>query len=155
VDFGVDQCASAAPISCDDLALASNAGQRQNQRNRDSREPEGQLATSLGRYSPVARMRFPCFLPSSPLPLRATHSSISPGGSALLETRRAGRHIVPGVSNPLSLGNVQIVAESKSRRAANTICRPRWAHGMGKPQRTDGGSIFRWRQGTLSDSGRG
>jgi len=36
-----------------DLGQASNAGQRQNQRNRHRREAEGQLAASLGRYSPL------------------------------------------------------------------------------------------------------
>ena len=35
-----------------DLGPASNAGQRQNQRNRCRREAEGQLAALLGRYSP-------------------------------------------------------------------------------------------------------
>jgi len=52
VDFGVGQGAKrSADIQCD-LGQVSNAGQRQNQRNRRRREAEGQLAASLGRYSP-------------------------------------------------------------------------------------------------------
>src|SRR6476659_5154349 len=54
VDFGVGQGAKrSADIQCD-LGQASNEGKRQNQRNRRRREAEGQLAASLGRYSPKA-----------------------------------------------------------------------------------------------------
>jgi len=52
-----------------DLGQASHVGQR--------REAEGQLAASLGRYSPLQGMRLPRSLPSALLPLRATHPSIS------------------------------------------------------------------------------
>src|SRR5438093_6873359 len=53
VDFGVGQGAKRSADIRSDLGPASNAGQRQNQRNRRRREAEGQLAASLGRYSPL------------------------------------------------------------------------------------------------------
>src|SRR6266705_6502135 len=53
VDFGVGQGAKRSVDIRSDLGQASNAGQRQNQRNRRRREAEGQLAASLGRYSPL------------------------------------------------------------------------------------------------------
>jgi hypothetical protein len=65
VDFGVGQGAKrSADIRCD-LGQASNVGQRQNQRNRRWREAEGQLAASLGRYSPLrgCASLAPCHLP--------------------------------------------------------------------------------------------
>ena len=84
VDFGVGQGAKrSADIRCD-LGQASNADQRQNQRNRRRREAEGQLAASLGRYSPLKGMRLPRSLPSALLPLRATHPSISTVSSVTL-----------------------------------------------------------------------
>src|SRR6266481_2279625 len=48
-----------------DLGQASNAGQRQNQRNPGGREAEGQLAASLARYSPLrgCASLAPCHLP--------------------------------------------------------------------------------------------
>ena len=53
VDLGVGQGAKRSVDIRSDLGQASNAGQRQNQRNRRRREAEGQLAASLGRYSPL------------------------------------------------------------------------------------------------------
>src|SRR5437867_4714056 len=53
VDFGVGQGAKRSADIRSDLGPASNAGQRQNQRNRRRREAEGQLAASLGRCSPL------------------------------------------------------------------------------------------------------
>src|SRR6266403_348524 len=53
VDFGVGQGAKRSADIRSDLGPASNEGQRQNQRNRCRREAEGQLAASLGRYSPL------------------------------------------------------------------------------------------------------
>src|SRR5206468_6201464 len=53
VDFGVCQGAKRSADIRSDLGPASNAGQRQNQRNRCRREAEGQLGASLGRYSPL------------------------------------------------------------------------------------------------------
>src|SRR5438477_11326631 len=53
VDFGVGQGAKRSADIPSDLGQASNAGQRQNQRNPGGRETERQLATSLARYSPV------------------------------------------------------------------------------------------------------
>src|SRR4029077_5998220 len=53
VDFGVGQGAKRSADIRSDLGQASNAGQRQNQRNRGRREAEGQLAASLARYSPL------------------------------------------------------------------------------------------------------
>jgi len=44
VDFGVGQGAKRSADIRSDLGPASNAGQRQNQRNRRRREAEGQLA---------------------------------------------------------------------------------------------------------------
>ena len=79
VDFAVGQGAKRSVDIRSDLGQASNAGQRQNQRNRRRREAEGQLAASLGRYSPLKGMRLPRSLPSALLPLRATHSNISTG----------------------------------------------------------------------------
>src|SRR5436190_7807826 len=52
VDFGVGQGAKRSADIRSDLGPASNEGQRQNQRTRCRREAEGQLAASLGRYSP-------------------------------------------------------------------------------------------------------
>jgi hypothetical protein len=77
VDFGVGQGAKCSVDIRSDLGQASNAGQRQNQRNRGRHEAERQLAASLGRYSPLKGMRLPRSLPSALLPLRATHPSIS------------------------------------------------------------------------------
>ena len=65
VDFGVGQGAKRSVDIRSDLGQASNAGQRQNQRNRRRREAEGQLAASLGRYSPLKGMRLPRSLPSA------------------------------------------------------------------------------------------
>jgi len=76
VDFGVGQGAKRSADIRSDLGPASNAGQRQNQRNRRRREAEGQLAASLARYSPTNGMRLARSLPSALLPLRATHASI-------------------------------------------------------------------------------
>ncbi|PYK67192.1 MAG: hypothetical protein DME45_10630 [Verrucomicrobia bacterium] len=47
VDFGVGQGAKRSADIRSDLGPASNAGQRQNQRNRCRREAGGQLATEL------------------------------------------------------------------------------------------------------------
>ena len=77
VDFGVGQGTKRSVDIRSDLDQASNAGQRQNQRNRRRRDAEGQLAASLGRYSPLKGMRLLRSLPSALLPLRATHPSIS------------------------------------------------------------------------------
>jgi len=77
VDVGVGQDAKCSVDIRSDPGQASNADRRQNQRNRRRREAEGQLAASLGRYSPLRGMRLPRFLPSALLPLRATHPSIS------------------------------------------------------------------------------
>src|SRR5207244_8989076 len=52
VDFGAGQGAKRSADIRSDLGQASNAGQRQNQRNPGGREAEGQLAASLGCYSP-------------------------------------------------------------------------------------------------------
>src|SRR6266513_1100123 len=52
VDFGAGQGAKRSADIRSDLGQASNAGQRQNQRNPGGREAEGQLAASLARYSP-------------------------------------------------------------------------------------------------------
>jgi len=72
VDFGVGEGAKRSVDIRSDLGqAASNAGQRQNQRNRRRREAEGQLVASLGRYSPLKRMRLARSLPSALLPLRA------------------------------------------------------------------------------------
>ena len=59
VDFGVGQGAKRSVDILSDLGQASNAGQRQNQRNRRRREAEGHLAASLSRYSPLKGMRLP------------------------------------------------------------------------------------------------
>ena len=77
VDFGGGQGAKRSVDIRSDLGQASNAGQRQNQRNRRRREAERQLAASLGGYSPLKGMRLPCSLPSALLALRATYPSIS------------------------------------------------------------------------------
>jgi hypothetical protein len=77
LDFGGGQGAKCSVDIRSDLGQASNAGQRQNQRNRRRREAEGRLASSLGRHSPLKGMRLPRSLPSAVLPLRATHSSFS------------------------------------------------------------------------------
>ena len=84
VDFGVGQGAKRSADIRSDLGHASNAGQRQNQRNPGGREAEGQLAPNAFGAGCVARslqppagMRLTRFLPSALLPLRATHSSIS------------------------------------------------------------------------------
>src|SRR5213594_2847222 len=53
VDFGVGQGAKRSADIRSDLGQASNAGQRQNQRNPGGREAEGQLAASLARSSPL------------------------------------------------------------------------------------------------------
>ena len=53
MDFGVGQGAKRSADIRSDLGQVSNAGQRQNQRNRGRREAEGQLAGSLTRYSPT------------------------------------------------------------------------------------------------------
>jgi len=53
VDFGIGQGAKRSADIRSDLGQVSNAGQRQNQRNRRRREAEGQLAASLSRYSPL------------------------------------------------------------------------------------------------------
>jgi hypothetical protein len=74
VDFGVGQGAKRSVDIRSDLGQASNAGQRQNQRNRRRREAEGQLAASLGRYS---LLRGCVSLASCDLPLRAAHPSNS------------------------------------------------------------------------------
>src|SRR6266513_18709 len=52
VDFGAGQGAKRSADIRSDLGQASNAGQRQNQRNPGRREAEGQLAASLVRSSP-------------------------------------------------------------------------------------------------------
>ena len=65
VDFDVGEGAKrSADIQCD-LGQASNESQRQNQRNRRRREAKGQLAASLGRYSPLrgCASSAPCHLP--------------------------------------------------------------------------------------------
>ena len=84
VDFGVGQGAKRRADIRGDPGPASNAGQRQNQRNRCRREAEGQLAPKAfgaggvaRSLQPTAGMRLPRSLPSALLPLRATHSSIS------------------------------------------------------------------------------
>src|SRR6266513_5617710 len=53
VDFGAGQGAKRSADIRSDLGQASNASQRQNQRNPGGREAEGQLAASLARYSPL------------------------------------------------------------------------------------------------------
>ena len=53
MDFGVGQGATRSADIRSDLGQVSNAGQRQNQRNRGRCEAEGQLAASLTRYSPT------------------------------------------------------------------------------------------------------
>ena len=65
MDFGVGQGAKRSADIRSDLGPASNAGKRQNQRNRHRREAEGQLAASLGRYSPLWRCASlaPCHRP--------------------------------------------------------------------------------------------
>src|SRR6266481_9319716 len=65
VDFGVGQGAKRSADIRSDLGQASNAGQRQNQRNPGGREAEGQLAASLARYSPLrgCASLAPCHLP--------------------------------------------------------------------------------------------
>src|SRR5438874_10926099 len=50
VDFGAGQGAKHSADIRSDLGQASNAGQRQNQRNPGGREAEGQLAALLARY---------------------------------------------------------------------------------------------------------
>ena len=89
-DFGVGQGAKRSEPDWhtdirSDLGPASNAGQRQNQRNRRRREAEGQLAPKAFGAGGVARslqpalgMRLPRSLPSALLPLRATQSSPRP-----------------------------------------------------------------------------
>ena len=52
VDFGAGQGAKRSAVRSD-LGQASNASQRQNQRNPGGREAEGQLAASLVRSSPL------------------------------------------------------------------------------------------------------
>src|SRR5207253_3348169 len=54
VDFGGGQGAKRSADIPSDLGQASNAGQRQNQRNPGGREAEGQLAASLVRYPAAA-----------------------------------------------------------------------------------------------------
>jgi hypothetical protein len=81
VDFGVGQDASGpsgtgiADIRSD-LDQASNAGQRQNQRNPEARDKRvaGGVARSL---QPAAGMRLTRSWPSALLPPRPTHPSIS------------------------------------------------------------------------------
>src|SRR6266436_8969868 len=65
VDFGAGQGAKRSADIRSDLGQASNAGQRQNQRNPGGREAEGQLAASLARYSPLrgCASLAPCHLP--------------------------------------------------------------------------------------------
>jgi hypothetical protein len=53
MDFGVGQGAKRSVDIHSHLDQASNAGQRQNQRNPGRREAKGQLAASLARYSPL------------------------------------------------------------------------------------------------------
>src|SRR5205823_9418328 len=53
VDFGVGQGAKRRADIRSDLGQASNAGQRQNQRNPEGREAEGQLAALLTCSSPL------------------------------------------------------------------------------------------------------
>src|SRR5207248_9739162 len=53
VDFGAGQGAKRSADIPSDLGQASNAGQRQNQRNPGGRDAERQLAKLLARYSPV------------------------------------------------------------------------------------------------------
>jgi len=77
VNFGVGQGAKRSVDISSDLGQVSNAGQRQNQRNRQRREAEGQLAASLVRYSPLAGCASTRSLPSALLPLRATYPRIS------------------------------------------------------------------------------
>jgi hypothetical protein len=72
VDFGVGQGAKRSADIRSDLGQASNAGQRQNQCNRQRREVEGQLAASLGRYSPQGDA------PSSLLAIRPSTSTRGP-----------------------------------------------------------------------------
>src|SRR4029077_2140060 len=97
VDFGVAQGAKrSADIQCD-LGQASNAGQRQNQRNRRRREAEGQLAAATRRYSQREGRRLPRSLPSALLPLRATPSQYFNGllglGTLLYCVPRASSHV--------------------------------------------------------------
>ena len=65
VDFGVGQGAKRGADIRSDLGQASNAGQRQNQRNPGGREAEGHLAASLVRYSPLrgCALLAPCHPP--------------------------------------------------------------------------------------------
>lgn len=86
VDFGVGQGAKRSADIRSDLGQASNAGQRQNQRNPGGREAEGQLAPNAfgagcvaRSFQPAAGMRLTRSLPSALLPLRATHPNISTG----------------------------------------------------------------------------
>jgi len=75
VDFDVGQGAKRSVDIRSDLGQASNAGQRQNQRNRGRREAEGQLAASVGRYSPLrgcaslASCHLPICLYARPIPV--------------------------------------------------------------------------------------
>ena len=125
LDFGLRR--GAVPdIHCD-LGQASNAGQRQNQRNRRRREAEGQLAPNAFGAGGVARslsrgrgtgMRLPRSLPSALLPLRATRSSISTVSSGarvgLRLTRRRGLLAPEVVCRLLKLGAMQKPVSQKS-----------------------------------------
>src|SRR5207253_4678532 len=65
VDFGAGQGAKRSADIRSDLGQASNAGQRQNQRNPGGHEAEGQLAASLVRSSPLrgCALLAPCHPP--------------------------------------------------------------------------------------------
>jgi len=60
-----------------DLGQASNAGQHQKRRNPPGRKAEGAAGRAARSLQPALGMRLTRSLPSTLLPLRATHSSIS------------------------------------------------------------------------------
>ena len=53
-----------------------------------------------------------------------------------LKTRRACDRVIPGVPNPVSLGNVSDLISIRADRTSDSICRSRCNRGLGRPQRT-------------------
>jgi len=118
VDFGVGQGAKrSADIQCD-LGQASNEGKRQNQRNRRRREAEGQLAASLGRYSPLrgCASLAPCHPPfclyARPIPIFQQALKAGSPRSATGRTTRAG---------PLSNRALRVAWKAGRLRAAKVF----------------------------------
>jgi hypothetical protein len=98
VDFGAGQGAKRSADIRSDLGQASNAGQRQNQRNLAGREAKGQLAASLARYSPLrgCASLAPCHPPfclyARPTPVFQQSPTLIPQSAQLAKSRHAWAH---------------------------------------------------------------